>query len=372
MARQQERVARKPLILLDSPFRNEEDIFTLKKGKHSSIESDAWLADLKRYLERKGYRVDTVAGHDLAQADYLILIDAVLSDPYLHELRRRRKELKARTGLVVIDAEVINLYQHTERALRLFDRVLTWDPARIDRKKFYPYHLPESFFPKNPFRIPYRKKRFLCMINSHKHSLYPTELYSERKHAALFFERTAEGIDVYGAGWDRRPPIKPVLLHAAYRWRFVLGSLLRLDRKPFANLLEYVRNRPRLKSETIKGRFEGSSVAVYAKYKFAICFENARDIPGYATEKLFNCLNARTIPIYWGDAATLDGVPQGCYVDMRKFKTYEELYAFLRRIDEKEYAQYLKRIDAYLKTAERGPYGIPAFTKQFYDGLIKR
>lgn len=370
MAHQQRKAARKPLVLIDVPFMNTGQAFR-QLPLHSCIESNRLFVELKRDLERRGYEVMSIDQRDMADADHLVFFDAVLTDPYFREFKRRRKELKARASLVVIDARVVNQYEHTERALRLFDRVLTWDPARIDHKKFFPYHLPESFYPKNPFRIPYRKKRFLCMINGNKLSLYPTELYSERKRAALFFERTPEGIDVYGLGWDHRPSVRPILYHAAYRWRFLLTSLCTLRWKPFANLVRYALNRPRLRKETIKGRAEGSSVAVYAKYKFAICFENARDIPGYATEKLFNCLNARTIPIYWGDEEILRHVPAGCYIDMRKFTSYEELYAFLRRINEKEYANYLKRIETYLKTAEKGPYGIPAFLRSFYDGLLR-
>ena len=365
------RAPRKPLVLIDSPFRNEEGIFRLKRGKYSSIESDAWLAELKRFLERQGYRVATVAHHDLAEADHILFLDAVVSDPVLREFRRRRNALKARASLVTIDAAVVNQYEHTERALRLFDRVLTWDPARIDNRKFFHYHLPESFFRKDPFRIPFRGKKFLCMINGNKLSLFPTELYSERKRAARFFERTPEGIDVYGAGWDRRPAIWPIALHATYRWRYLVKSLLTLDLRPYANLFGHILNRPRLLRKTVKGRIEESSVAVYARYKFAICFENARDIPGYATEKLFNCLNARCVPVYWGDSEILRHVPKGCYIDLREFDNCSDLYAFLKAVDGKRYARYMKEINAFLRTAEKGPYGIPAFVHAVYDSLIK-
>jgi hypothetical protein len=33
------------------------------------------------------------------------------------------------------------------------------------------------------------------------------------------------------------------------------------------------------------------------KYKFSICYENARDIPGYITEKIFDCFFAGCVPI---------------------------------------------------------------------------
>ena len=40
-------------------------------------------------------------------------------------------------------------------------------------------------------------------------------------------------------------------------------------------------------------------LAFIQKYKFNLCFENA-SYPGYATEKLYEALIAKTVPIYWG------------------------------------------------------------------------
>lgn len=42
-----------------------------------------------------------------------------------------------------------------------------------------------------------------------------------------------------------------------------------------------------------------SKLAFLPKYKFNLCFENS-SYPGYATEKLYEALIAKTVPIYWG------------------------------------------------------------------------
>jgi hypothetical protein len=44
---------------------------------------------------------------------------------------------------------------------------------------------------------------------------------------------------------------------------------------------------------------------VFNKYKFIICFENSYN-DGYITEKIFNCLFAKTIPIYSGSDKITD------------------------------------------------------------------
>jgi len=359
-----------PLILFCAPGRYDNEMFK-RKDFFSSTESDEMYVALKRFLEKKGYRVATIDQYDMAEADHIVFIDAVINDPYFKEFKRRRKELKARASLVVIDAAVINYYQHTGAALKLFDRVLTWDPSRIDNRKFFPWHLPERFYAKDQFRIPYAKKKFICMVNGNKYSLFDGELYSERKKAAHYFEKTPEGVDVYGSWWNKRPSFLAVLAHAGYRWRFFFRQLVTLDLKPYVHLLQYLLNTHPLLPKTVKGRYEGSSAEMYAKYKFAVCFENARDVPGYATEKLFNCLNARCVPVYWGDDEILEYVPRSCYIDMRKFKDYAALYKYLKSIDRKRYEQYIKSINAFLKTANKGPYSIGAFVKNFYDGLIE-
>lgn len=63
-------------------------------------------------------------------------------------------------------------------------------------------------------------------------------------------------------------------------------------------------------------------------YKFNLCFENS-SYPGYCTEKLFEALCARTIPIYWGSPTVgLDFNPK----------------AFLNRYDYASDQEFLQRI----------------------------
>lgn len=51
-------------------------------------------------------------------------------------------------------------------------------------------------------------------------------------------------------------------------------------------------------------------VKFMSKYRFNLCFENS-SYPGYCTEKLFEALCAKTIPIYWGSpTAALDFNPK--------------------------------------------------------------
>jgi hypothetical protein len=61
------------------------------------------------------------------------------------------------------------------------------------------------------------------------------------------------------------------------------------------------------------------------KYKFSICYENARDTPGYITEKIFDCFFAGCVPIYWGANNITDHIPKECFIDKRDFEDYKVL-----------------------------------------------
>ncbi len=50
----------------------------------------------------------------------------------------------------------------------------------------------------------------------------------------------------------------------------------------------------------LPGRGATAKVEFLRSYKFNICFENAAQ-PGYATEKIYDAMVARSLPIYWGD-----------------------------------------------------------------------
>ena len=48
------------------------------------------------------------------------------------------------------------------------------------------------------------------------------------------------------------------------------------------------------------GGLVDDKVNTYHQYRFAVCFENVYDIPGYITEKIFDSFRAGTVPIYLG------------------------------------------------------------------------
>jgi hypothetical protein len=119
-------------------------------------------------------------------------------------------------------------------------------------------------------------------------------------------------LDLYGAGWN--DPSK-----LPHRWKQRLGSLLsHLQPVPCQD-----------------------KVRTMANYRFALCLENI-SYPGYITEKLIDCLVAGAVPIYLGAPDVSDFIPADCFIDCRRFQSFQALEDELQRVEDDKGASYLK------------------------------
>lgn len=217
-----------------------------------------------------------------------------------------------------------------------------------------------------PFRYPYpfeavdpdawgRDDRgFLAIINGNKVPRIDTaELYSERLRAIAFFETRGE-IDLYGVGWGG-PPFRvgetrvPRSLRRLGHLAEARWDKLRPDRDP---LLAAARR-------AWKGAV-ASKQDTLSQYTFAICFENMV-MEGGVTEKIFDCLVAGTVPIYLGAPDIDRWVDPRCFVDMRRFASYEELRVYLLSLGPAEVAAYRDAGRVYLGSEMFRPFTKDAF-----------
>lgn len=70
-------------------------------------------------------------------------------------------------------------------------------------------------------------------------------------------------------------------------------------------------------------------------YRFNICFENG-SYPGYVTEKLFNALQVKTLPIYWGSATVHRDFNPKAFVEAKNFMAFPELVKYIAYLDSPE------------------------------------
>jgi hypothetical protein len=200
-----------------------------------------------------------------------------------------------------------------------------------------------------------QRQDFACLIGSNRHAnlIDERELYSERVKAIRWFEANAlSDFHLYGNGW--KVPQKR------------LGRLGRL-RYRLEKLFPWLTGQPVFPSYLgpAKTKYE-----VLNRTKFCICYENARDIPGYITEKIFDCLFAGCIPIYWGDAAISRFVPESCYIDFQKFQSYQDLYQHLTLMSPERFAQYQEAAQHFLKSELFLPFRSESFAFAIVNKIL--
>lgn len=301
---------------------------------------------LAQYLNKLGHRVNTIDVEEINSFDSIVFMDfPTFRNKYFNQLINNGfKSLY----LIIFESELIRPDNWDIENHKYFKKIFTWNDSYVDNKKYFKINFSMKIPEKLEFDL--KKKNKLCTtIIANKFKKHPLELYSERIKAIEWFEKNhPEDFDLYGFGWDKRN---------------FSGHLRRLNRiEWFCRLLK-----PRLK--TYKGSV-GSKKEILSKYKFAICYENARDIPGYITEKIFDCFFAGCVPIYWGAPNVTDYIPPETFINKRNFKTYEQLYSYLKNMSESEYIDYLDAIKDFVLSGKIYPFSAECFAETLVKQII--
>lgn len=199
---------------------------------------------------------------------------------------------------------------------QFFSKVYTWDDTLIDNTKYKKMYYPvmNSMIENT---VPFEQRKLCTLIAGNKNSTHSNELYSARRNAIEYFEiNHCQDFDLYGKWWP------------AYR----------NYRGPIWKKVEVLKN-----------------------YKFCICYENIKDIPGYITEKIFDCFRCGCVPVYWGANNISEYIPTNCFIDRNKFEDNEELYNHLTNIDKATFEDYLNNIRIYLNSPAAQLYSIDNF-----------
>ena len=223
----------------------------------------------------------------------------------------------------------------TNRVLSVYDTVFfAWkmDNSRI--RHFLFYQIGNGIVPNYWEK---KDRKFLTLINSNRKVVFRHhELLTERIKALLHFAKTGE-VDLYGFGWSEHPLFPYWFKKRAIR-KIYKGSV-------------------------------GNKHEKLSEYTFALAFENC-ELPGYITEKVFDCLYAGTVPIYLGAPDVVEYIPKDCFIDMRDFKNYEELRTFLKSLPESEIKTYKENGRRFLESEQYKPFTKEHFAKTFLEACI--
>lgn len=265
-----------------------------------------------------------------------------------------QKNLDAPAFVLLMETAQICPLNASQDLLASYRRVFTWRDDLVDQKQYIKINFPNKLH--SDFKYGWGDRdRFCCLIAGNKslakHS--SLDLYSERVKTIRWFEHNASEIfDLFGTGWEAPPP-SPNRLRRLWH-RIVLIWAHHNGYKAFPSY---------------KGKVLNKSVTL-RKYRFAVCYENVKDLPGYITEKIFDCFFAGCIPIYWGASNISNYVPRECFIDRREFDNHEVLYRYLINMTEVEYKTRQNAIQSFLTSTEAKPFFTEFFVDQITSNII--
>jgi hypothetical protein len=299
---------------------------------------------LKKRFEEKGIDLNTQDISLPSESDFILYNEMPRFTDFTDIVKEKENYL------LLFESEIIRPDNWDRKNHKYFKKIFTWNNDFVDNKKYIKYYWPNKI-PEKLDSFTVQKEKLCTMIVANKFQKHPLELYSERKKAILWFEKYHPGdFDLYGYGWDR--------------YNFT-GILRRLNRVRLLTALlsqEYL---------VYKGPVE-SKEKVLSKYKFAICYENAKDIPGYITEKIFDCFFASCVPVYLGAPNVTDYIPAETFIDRRKFKTYDELYRYMKNMTDEEYNKYLGAIKDFVHSDKIYPFSAECFAETICREIVER
>ena len=225
----------------------------------------------------------------------------------------------------------------TKKIVKIYDKVFfTWETGVPGISHFHtPLPIPsKGIIPDYWIK---EKTKFLTIINSNRMLIsYHKELLTERIRAIIFFSKTGD-IDLYGRDWQKPLP---------YPYRFRKAAI----------------------EKVYKGAVE-DKYKTLSQYTFAFAIENC-ELPGYITDKIFDCLYVGTVPVYLGDPYVEKYIPKNCFIDMRDFQNYTELRTFLHSLSESEIQTYKENGRRFLESERIKPFTGEHFAEIFVKSIL--
>lgn len=200
-----------------------------------------------------------------------------------------------------------------------FSRIITWDKRLLSSSSkslpivVNPFEEPPDY-PENRFAdISFSDKKPLVAIAARRINFMPWSNYARRNRAYRYFDRELPAdFDLYGNWWRERD------------FKNVYRGALKTD--------------------------HAGKVATMARYRFALCYENNANQPGYVSEKISDCICARCVPIYHGSEGIEERVPPECFVNARRLKSLHAMKEFILSMTEAEHRRYLDAMDDFCKS----------------------
>lgn len=285
--------------------------------------------DMKMEFERRGDHFHTIDIYDdLSEIDWFLFFEQ--NSIWMERIIRAGKADR----MVYCNAEPPAVYSWNspegyKKLHKYFPYIMTWNDQWVDNETVFKRNIP-YYFTDNRKEIKWESRKLLTLISGNKHSDDINELYSEREKVISYFEKKEnEEFNFYGTGWE------------ATKYPNYCGKVI-------------------------------SKAETYQKYKFAICFENSKNLCGYITEKILDCFTSGIVPIYAGAPNIEQYVPPKAFIDYFDFQSLDALDSFLRNITEEQYKEYLKAADNFLNSPAVDIFSGRKYTEYIYKMIAHK
>lgn len=342
----------KKACLVVSDYLTQNKIFDVSLHRDNCLDR---FSKLKLAMQEEGYDLSTQDINSIEASEIVIYASNM---PKTLPITKHIKK----SYLILSESAFIRPDNYEAKKHQYFNKVFTWADELVDGKKYvklnYAYAFPENINTK------LSDKKTLCvLIAGNKKpkpaldaSLLALDLYNEREKAIRWFEANhLQDFSLYGVGWDKYYFAGPKLVRSLNRVPLLPKLTQKLTRRSYPSY---------------KGMVEHKRPTM-EKHKFSICYENARDIPGYITEKIFDSFFAGCVPVYWGANNVTDYIPKDTFIDKRDFPSYEDLYEYLKSISDIEYLYYLQRIENYLSSEQALAFNSKRFAQTITQTIFK-
>lgn len=291
----------------------------------ANIATNKWNAK-DVYVIQEMRSIDATKLLDLGAIPFLITcLEAPLYAPFFYDdIDRIANNFKFSLGFGFSDQQPKNLpFRFPSFYLEDMREICSWE----GRKKLVlvaanKYRTKKIFLPdRSSFLLVLRQIRsagWQIISPSYRNSL-ALSLHDRRLDAIEYFARNND-LDLYGSGWAD-------LGELPSSWVSRLHDIID---KCHLGLCQN-------KIETINN------------YQFSICFENM-ELPGYVTEKIIDCFVAGTVPLYLGAPDIETIVPVESFVNMRNFKSIDDVDAYMSLMAESDAMRMIAAGRAYLQT----------------------
>ena len=275
--------------------------------------------------------------------------------PKDEEMRYLLNKIEIPIYLIAEEAPFLLPENYDKKLHEKFRKIFTWMDNLIDDNK---YIRNFSLFPDIEIA---KKIRFNDININDKHgivlvaSLRPIKHKDSRyalreKIAEWYSNQKEEEFHIYGRYWNRY-------------YFFGEGLLIKILNSKYCNIL--------FKRNQFKNLYKGILKSKYNelnKYLFQLCIENTEGCKGYITEKVFDSIICRNIPVYFpcvvNDINRI--IPSNVYIDASKFATIEDLNKFLKGLSKEEIQNYFKNAENFINNIPKN------LTKNFAsDKLVK-